>query len=287
MRSIFVISIPRSGSTWASRAIASALCTHVINEPFNFIKHPGRQDYHMIYLPAGMHDEALQQHLRRILRHPVSLATALVGHRCQVVKDVHACLAVEQIGELTGSQFVFLIRHPCAVALSWASLNYEVDFRLERLLAQETLVEEHLTPFVSHMTGRREFFFQIGAFWGASYFVLNRISTRHPDWHWITHEELCIQSETRYQELIGRLGYQMNHLDRWYLRFFLNRHNRPRPQGERIYSVKRQSAGEPSKWRSQLTQAQTRAVLEGAAPFGLFERFYPPAGFPDRGPTAL
>ena len=274
MDEIFVISLPRSGSTWVSRALAAALRTHVINEPFNWRKHPDREKYHMRYLTAGMPDDGLGMLLPRILHHPLSLATALVGRRCQVVKDVHACLAVEQIWERVRPKFIFLIRHPCAVAQSWARLQYEVDFRLVRLISQDKLLEEHLAPFVSQLTRREDYYYQVGAFWGASYYVMNRISARHPDWVWATHEELCNHSEERFTGLAGRLGYPPGRLGRWLLRRYIQQNDRPRRPGERIYSVKRQSTEEPGKWKTQLTEEQIRAVLDGAGPFGLLDRFF-------------
>ncbi|MGD2165207.1 MAG: hypothetical protein PVH50_06740, partial [Anaerolineae bacterium] len=89
-----------------------------------------------------------------------------------VVKDVHICLAVEHVWERLKPVVVILARHPCAVANSWARLGLDVSFRLDLLLSQERLIEDHLSPFTKHIAGARDYFFSMGAYWGATYHVL-------------------------------------------------------------------------------------------------------------------
>jgi hypothetical protein len=142
---------------------------------------------------------------------------------------------------------------------------------VEILLGQEQLLEEHLWPFQAHMKRSKDFYFQLGAYWGATYYVLHRQSSLHQEWRWVTHEALCLQPKVGFEGLLNHLGFWMNSEGHR----FLQEYNREPREGEGPFSVARVSAQEPDKWKKQLTGNQVSAVLAGAEPFGVLERFYP------------
>jgi len=269
--SILLTGLPRAGTTWASRAIAAATGSRVAHEPFNWRRRPDRLPYHMKYLPSGSNDPSLIDILERASR---PRHTFPWSARPVVVKDVHICLALEIIWEELHPRVIILVRHPCALAHSWARLGYEVRFRLDLLLSQEKLMADHLNRFEAHLRQRGGFFFEVGAYWGAAYFVLARQSARHSEWQWATHESLCVDSFSRYQALLQRAGVELSRGGQAALRRFLEGHNRRRRGQEGPYSVSRLSAAEPDKWLQRLDPDQIRAVLSGAAPFGVLETWY-------------
>lgn len=273
MQDILLTSLPRSGSTWASQTISRATRSRLINEPFNWKRYPQREKYHMLYLTAGSNQPELIEIIEKEKRPKNPIIKRFSKDKPVVLKDVHLCLAVEYVWEQLKPSIIILVRHPCGMANSWMKLNYEVRFRLDLLLSQPNLMEEYLLPFKDHLSLNRDKWFEIGAYWGASYFVLNQLSHTHDEWKWITHEELCVNSANRYQQLLNNLGVKVNLRSQKRLLTFLERHNR-RNSGIKPYSVSRISSNEPEKWRRDMTPEQINSVLQGAEPFEILQKYY-------------
>lgn len=273
MQTILLTSLPRSGSTWASQAIAKATRSRLINEPFNWKRYPEREKYHMLYLPAGSDQLDLIEIIEKEKTSKNPIIKRLTKDKPIVLKDVHLCLAVEYLSEQLNPSIIILIRHPCGMANSWMKLNYDVRFRLDLLLSQQNLMTEYLLPFEGHLVLERDIWFEIGAYWGASYFVLDQLSRAHHEWKWITHEELCVNSANNYQRLLNNLGIKIDPRGQKRLLSFLERHNR-RNLGIKPYSLSRISSNEPEKWRMDMTPEQIRSVIQGAEPFNILQKYY-------------
>lgn len=274
MRPILLTGLPRTGSTWASQAIAKATHSRLVHEPFNWRRYPDRGDYHMKYLPAGSESRSLLEILGRSMQPSLfSLDFFRPNRRPVVIKDVHICLALEYIWANLKPQphIIILLRHPCGVANSWARLELEARSRLDLLLSQPELMSDHLGPYADHMERREDDYFEIGAYWGASYLVMVRLAEKYPAWQSITHETLCADPEQSFSQLLTKIGFSLSAAGS----SFLNQNNRRRNRWEGAYSVARLTAAEPDKWRHSLTPAQIEAVMAGAGPFGLLEKFYP------------
>lgn len=275
MRTIFLTSLPRSGSTWAAKAISKLARAKLVQEPFNWRNYPEREKFHMLYAPEGMVAKDFQQIYYNSTNHVLGPIDYLLGRKTIVVKDVHTCLAAEWIWQLYHPYTIFLLRHPCGMAESWSRLQLEVSSRIDLLLSQTTLVEQHLHSFAAHLRSRRDYFFQLGAYWGASYYVMDRLSQNHPEWQWVTHESLCVDSENQFLSLLERVEYPVDPYGRDLLHRFLIRNNRAQRTREGPHSVARLTQQEPEKWRHRLTQEQINRVFSGAEPFDLLRRFYP------------
>ena len=273
MQTILLTSLPRSGSTWASQAIAVATRSRLIHEPFNWKRYPEREKYHMLYLPAGSNKLEMIEIIEKESTPKIPFINKLMKDKPVVLKDVHLCLALEYIWEQIEPFIIILIRHPCGMANSWMKLNYEVRFRLDLLLSQQSLMQDYLYPFEDHLRLNKDKWFEIGAYWGATHYVLDQISKAHGEWTWITHEELCDNSANRYQRLLNDLGISIDPIGQKRLISFLGRHDRKIIENK-PYSVSRISVNEPDKWRKTLTQEQIKSVFAGAEPFGILQKFY-------------
>ena len=270
MQVIFVTGVQRSGTTWIARALSEATRSRLVHEPFNWRlqQDEERRRYYMRYLPAGRADP----------RFTAIVRTAVDGKRARfpltrrrvVLKDVHACLAVESIHQELDPITVIVARHPCAVAESWARLDYGIRRGFDALLEQDELKRAHIGDFEAHMRSADDYFFQLGAFWGAAYHTLERLSARHPRWQLITHEAVCRRPADELEALLLHAGLRMTSRGRR----FLADHDE-RDDGEHPYSLKRATADEPDKWRDRLAPEAAARVLEGARPFGVLERLYP------------
>lgn len=270
---IYLTSLPRSGSTWAGQAIAAALNSRMINEPFNWLRYPDRKPFHMQFLPGNTQKHAMLDIITCTLNSPNKGINDLWYGKFKVIKDVHSCLALEYIWESLHPHILVLIRHPCGMAVSWSKLGLEIEFRLDLLYSQPSLVDEFLEPYRDHIYSNRDYFFQIGAYWGATYLVLLKLAQKYPEWQWATHEALCIDTEQRYRQWLtdARIHLTKKNIKR--LRRFISKHNRD-SQGN--YSAARITALEPEKWKHVLNPNQIKNCLSGAAPFGLLEKFYNP-----------
>ncbi|GMQ78259.1 MAG: hypothetical protein BMS9Abin02_0760 [Anaerolineae bacterium] len=271
MTSNFLLTgLPRSGTTWASRAIVSALNGRLVHEPFNWKRYPERVGYHMRYLTASSSDEGLDEIYSKALR--PGITDLFHPNRRIIVKDVHICLAVEHLWANFKPRIIIMMRHPCALASSWRQLELEARSRIELLLSQEALLSTYLAPFVDHLTSREGYYFDIGAYWGASYFVLDGISKRHPDWLWSSHENLCVDSLNSYLKLLHDLGLSDDDVHIQRLKRYLTRHDRAGNAQGHPYSLTRKTSREPEKWREMLSSAEIDAVLRGAERFGMLQK---------------
>ncbi len=263
---IFLTGLPRSGSTWAAQALAAATGARLVHEPFNWLRYPARERFHMRYLPAGAYEPELLAILHNTLkpRLPWQKRPDSV-----LVKDVHVCLALPYIWEHFRPQVIILVRHPCGMAQSWQALDLKVNFRLDLLLSQ-TALQPLLAPFAEHMRRQDDYFFALGAYWGASHYLLDYLSQEQPAWQWVTHEALCLDPVAHYRNLAASMGLGQGREAQ--LERFLTANDRRRTAGEGAHSTARITAQEPDKWRRRLTPQQISAVLAGAAPFGMLSR---------------
>lgn len=245
----------------------------MIYEPYNADFHPERRAFEMRYLPAGSDDAPFLSIFKRELRSPLRPRRTLKTMRAKaiIVKDVHAGLATEYVWEAFRPNIVIIIRNPFAVTASWQRVNFEVGQRVDLLLNQPRLVTDHLAPFVDQMRASDDKFFKLGAFWGASYFVMQRLAQHHPEWGWVTHEALCADPNVGFTNLLAQFGLKQSPRGT----AFLQSHNRPPRADENAFSVSRVAADQPDKWRDELTPAQVDAIHAGCTPFGLLEQHYP------------
>lgn len=248
---LFLTGLPRTGTTWAARALHAAIGGELISEPFNWKARPEREPWHMRYLPTDAPDEGFDALVHETLRpdHPT------------VVKEVHTPLAIERWA-MAHERVVVLVRHPAAMAASWHHLGYQVRFRIEVLLGQPRLLEDHLEPFAEHLRTERDWFGDVGAYWGASYHVLRRLADGHQDWRWTSHEHLCADPHAGFAALLDGLPTDAAALER-----FVAETDAAPGEGDSPYETRRRTAQEPDRWRTQLDPIQVAAVLAGAAPF--------------------
>jgi hypothetical protein len=253
---LFLTGLPRSGTSWAANALTRALGAHLDFEPFNWKtkQDEGLKRWHMLQLtePAPEFDAVVE--------------TTRDGDRPHVVKDVHTCLALERWARVH-PRVVILVRHPCAVAASWESLDYPIGWQTEILLAQPVLTDGPLAPFVDHLQPTGDFWFDLGAYWGAANLCMIEQAAGH-DWPVLTHESLCTGDPAAFAPALDGLPGDESAL----LSFLVEADAEP-VSGDR-YAILRNTRAEPEKWRQLLDADQQAAVLRGAEPFGVGQSLY-------------
>jgi len=275
---IFVVGLPRSGTTWVASVLNTAQSVKYFHEPFNFhglfnrTKVPEALEFCMKYLTAENRDLEFEQRCRDAFAGRTSgesvrgmLAGLYRRHPWlpgrMIIKDVCTCMALESIHRIVAPKIVIVIRHPCGVAASWHRLKYNVDRDLKVVLDQPRLLNSFLGPFENTLARAEGFWQKMGALWGATYYVLLQQCKMHPAWIIVEHEALCRDAVANFRRLFESLDLGWtNRTDQW-LESSTGT-NTPEP-----YSNRRVSEEEPDKWRSELSDEQSEQVRRFAQPF--------------------
>lgn len=272
---IYLVGLPRTGTTWIASVLSNAPGVKFLHEPFNADRHPEMAPYRSRFLRANdLAPEFLSHCQAAFAGMPkTTLAPGRMNGIYQrfpwfpgriLIKDVHTLLALEWLQScFPGIKIVITIRHPCAVAASWFRLGWKTDKSFPRLLHQPELTQAYLNPFQAVLKKAETFWQKMGAFWGASYFVVLNQLQHHPDWILLQHEALCSAPIVNYQRLFQQLGL------RWspQIQKFLTASTQT--QSNQSYGTQRITSQEANKWRSILSADQIQQVREFVEPFGL------------------
>jgi Sulfotransferase domain len=263
---LFLTGLGRCGSTWTAQGLTALTGARYVHEPFNRHLYPQLVTYAMRYQSAEGCDPDFLRILDQKLRAPSrrQRIREFFRGRNLIFKDVNACLSVECIQAHLNAGVVILTRHPCAVVASWKVMGWLLEFpgRFDELLSRTSL-RKFLTEFDNHMRRSSNLFFQFGAYWGAIYHVLQQLATRHPEWQWVVHEQLCQNPEIGFQRILDGLGIRV----REGASDFFSMHDRPLRKNESPYETFRPTKSVPQKWKELLTKQEIQAVLDGAEPF--------------------
>jgi len=153
--SILVAGSGRSGTTWLSQVINFRKEFRLVFEPFHNQKvEPWKGFSHRQYLREDTADPDIRSVVSRLLCGALRNSWAdsynrkfLVRKR--IVKDIRINLMLKYIHtNFPRTPIIFMMRHPCAVALSRMRLGWhEWDTDLGVLLSQDLLVDDHLREF--------------------------------------------------------------------------------------------------------------------------------------------
>lgn len=281
---IFLVGIPRTGSSWVGAMLSTAAGVRYFREPFNTQRRAEAEPFHLRYLRRDDVNPAFDAYCRRafaggvrgkdIERHAWTVYNRLRWWPGRMlVKEVHTGLALERVEAIMHPRVAVIVRHPCAVAASWARLRElrpddphwrTTREQLDLLLSQETLMRDHLAPFEHVMRDAATYFQQVGALWGAFYQTVLGQQRLHPDWIVVHHEALCDDPRTHFEELFGALDLE------WTERtdaLLAERSASERPGGPNPYDVRRDPSGQADKWRDELSDEEQRDVLSTASTF--------------------
>ncbi|MCS3937066.1 hypothetical protein GGP80_003074 [Salinibacter ruber] len=101
-----------------------------------------------------------------------------------------------------------MIRHPAGFAGSLKKKEWTFPFR--DLLAQDRLMEEHLSPFAEEIetfanTGQ-DVVDQAALLWTVLYTVVSAHQDQHPEWTFLRHEDVARQPADIFESLYDRFG---------------------------------------------------------------------------------
>lgn len=282
-RPVLVAGMPRSGSSWTGAILATGKSIRYYREPFNAKWRRYAEPFQFRYLRSGDEDNSFDEYCRAAFDGRIG-GPAVEKHHWErykryrgwpgraLLKEVHAILALDRIDDLVHPAVAVIVRHPCALAASWARLDRDrpgdpmwsgVDDHLSGLLSQNALLEDYLSPYADVLSSADSYYEKVGALWGAIYTVLLSQAKTHSDWAVVTHEALSLNPEAEFQALFAALGCKWTPATTQALARTTS------ADGKKPYGTVRVSTDEPDKWRSELTSDQVDQVWLGAAPFGI------------------
>lgn len=216
-RPILVTGVPRSGTTWLARLLATAPGTVLAGrEPMN----PRERQYALAHtLDGWTRLDRVTARQRRALRSAYAGLNPLVYSRYgrrqwagplpnsrMIVKDPFALLSLAPVSAVTRALPVVVYRHPGAVLVSYRRMGWEPDLEeLQRIVADlraaGTLDIEDLPG-----PGQSSPAEAMGRFWAALHEIALLDAERLPELTILSHEELAGGGEPAGRRLLERLG---------------------------------------------------------------------------------
>lgn len=290
---ILVVGTARSGTSWLAKALGHAANTRHLPEPDNIdTEHSGKQPGYLGFgafpiLDPGDAPPSLTQlwdfvfqgrvpanrqlqlavgrrfvQLPRHVRDPIfRMATATLsrmpgGPSHRVVKSINIIFSLEWIMERYRPQVVLIQRNPLNVVSSWMQFNIpSFDLATRAVIRKRYLDPLGIAPPPTDAAPLQRAAWSVGLLTT----VLADSLKLHPEWPLYTHEDLCVDSATKVQQVYGRLGLGWTAGSARYLA----ESNRP---GEGLRPV-RVTSEQPERWKQRLTEDDVAQVQDTLAQF--------------------
>jgi hypothetical protein len=161
-----------------------------------------------------------------------------------------------------------MIRHPAAFAASLKRLGWVFPFG--DLLRQPRLLETHLGPFEDEIrrvkeTDSRDVIEHAILFWRAVHHVVLKYQRRHPEWHFLRHEDVSLAPVAHFERLLAGVGLDFTPEVRRAVEEHSARGNPARRPDDVIHELKLNSEANVWEWTRALTPAEIERVRRGTA----------------------
>jgi hypothetical protein len=172
-----------------------------------------------------------------------------------VVKSVRAELALEWIVEQFRPMVVIVERHPLNVLASWIELDFVRDPREAAAVAGYARDRWGIEP---PRSGDPQLV-QQSYYFGVLASGLRDATARHPEWKVVSHEELCVDTHSRFRVLASGLGLDWGPAAVQYI-------DASNEEGHG-YRTSRRTEAQPERWRERLDPEQIATIRETLARF--------------------
>ncbi len=194
-------------------------------------------------------------HVPRVIRDPLVRGVASVSARrptnvdFAIAKTIYATFSLDWLMARYQPDVVAIQRHPFNVVSSWRQLQIP----LFDLTSRPAIRERYLEPLgIAPLPAAASELTRIAWVVGLLTHVLGDAVERHPQWHLVTHEDLCVDPVTSFRAIFSRVGLTWTaEVER-----FLAENNQP---GEGLKPV-RVTAEQPDRWRKRLSDAEVREI---------------------------
>ena len=211
-KSVFLCGAPRSGTTWLAERLNHANDYRYVYEPFNFENVPMcRHFLARQYLGPDDDNAAYLDPATAIFSGRIRNAWVDQYNRCpnvqrRLIKDVRSTLMLKWIrNHFPQMPIVFLLRQPCAVAVSRLKLGYPTDLMETVFSRQPALMADYLAP-MARAIGLAQTPFQRHV---ADWCIENAVPLTQlveGDVHLVFYENLVMNPEQELRRLFHFLG---------------------------------------------------------------------------------
>ncbi len=284
-RSIAIVGMPRSGTSWFAKLVSHAVGFSYFREPDNYdhvseAKHLS-EDF---YLVPGSENPVLRCFFERVFEGEIATPFTLSQnpgpilsrfhrrlfrgihwpkflYRLQdnvLVKLVRSTLLLGWLAkEFPNTRFIYIVRHPCGQFLSWRKLGWTPN--LERLTSHGLFTDE-LDTKISE-TSATGFFEVAGVYWGLMNQLASSWANQFENVRMVTHEQLCLDTFSVVNKIAEWCNIEMN--DRFVQ--FVEKSSNSEANG--AFSLVRNSSLEVSKWQNVLTSEEISQCRKYAEAF--------------------
>lgn len=246
---IFVVSQPRSGSSWIGAGLGVAGNALYFREPFTrpFAAAPANADASVVfdvsegalpvqYAKAARQFEAASPCIRpTVVAHAQQWPPFSSRTRIPLVKEVNPLACRWYLERFKPRAIVMLVRHPAGIATSMQQMGWTLDGR--------EASEDEWRRFGARIAGEMQQ-------------MLEQVAG-HSCVRILRYEDVCEDPLTSFKALYNELGLEWGEeSERW-----IQGSTQTTAGGS--YSTQRDSAKNAWKWRKKVTDAQYRALMEG------------------------
>lgn len=273
---VFVAGSGRGGTSWLSEVINHDRDYRYVFEPFNPAEVPLARPFgYRRYIRPGESHPDLWERARKVVSGGVRGPWTDRFHRRfiarkRLIKDIRANLFLGWLARsFPEMPIVFILRHPCAVALSKTRLGW--SSRLEEFLEQPELVRDFLSPVVEEMRAApTEFERHVFAWCVETLVPLTHLEPGRA--HLVFYENLCETPEAELRGISDYLGSGFRDVPIEALRM-------PSDLARSGSAVL--SGRDPARsWREELGEREIRRAVEILGYFGL-DPIYGASPMPD------
>jgi hypothetical protein len=295
---ILLIGVARSGTSWLSRAMAATPGTVHYYEPDNVDADPtgkrpvGRSGFgpYPIIEPGqdggqfralwdaayagrlprvqGVNDGLKLKAVRLVLQMPRAIREPLIAAGARImtalpgkpqrtaIKSIYSAFYLEWLVQRYDPRVIVIQRHPLNVISSWRELQIPgFDLTTRPALLERYRDRYEGQPLGPQASDLSKISWQVGLLTTA----IGDALERHPEWLFVTHEDLCEDPVNRIRYVLERAGMPWS----GDVEQFLEESNRP---GEGL-KPQRVTKDQPTRWRGRLTDDEVDEINSVLARF--------------------
>ena len=239
VKPILVTGSHRSGTTWAGKMLAVAPGTAYIFEPFNpktkfgvtsgefkyWFKYVGEENslsYKTVIDNVIRYKYPLNNNIAKIktvrnvvevLRDQGLFFFYKLRNNTPIIKDPIAIFSSEWLSKNFDMNVLIMIRHPAAFCSSLKIKNWMFEFK--NFLEQPLLMKKYLGKFENEIRDYTEnpknIIEQAILLWKCIYHTVNMYQENHPEWMFVRHEDLSLDSVNQFRLIYKAFGLEFTH----------------------------------------------------------------------------
>jgi hypothetical protein len=269
-KSVFLAGTGRSGGGWIAETINQRNEYRYIFEPFHPKQAPWTKPFPARkYMRPDDDDPEFYALAQRIvtgrIRHPWTerFNTRFIVHQRLIKEDFGNLMMKWLHVRFPGMPLILLLRHPCAVALSYVTHGFQGA--VGPLLDQKNLMEDFLHPYADEIRQARDTFERAIFLWCVETLVPLK-QLRPDEVHVVFYENMVRDPEAEVGKLFAYLGKSAEGID-------IDRLKRPSLTARKVSSAAWTGEDRVDAWRKKVTETERRRAQEIVARFGL-DRIY-------------